>query len=365
MGFKFRKSIKIAPGVKMNVGKRGVGVSVGGKGLRYSVNTSGRRTTTVGVPGSGLSYSSTNSSRNYKTNAYQKRKELEKREKEIQKMQELERAKLEVEVYENKLERLRSIHHECDDYVNWIEISQRQAPFNLGESGPNERQAINMLTGYKPNVLQKLFKQEDKKRNELENEVYKAREKDGELFEEWQATKRVANQILNGDIDTYFQVIEEFDPLGDLVEFGSGFEFGLNDSHNLYVEFEVNGKNVVPNESKSLLKSGKVSQKAMPKSAYFDLYQDYVCSCAIRIARDLFALLPLQNICINAYDEELDSTTGHNKKIAILSVKYDRATFDALNFNHIDPSDALANFEHHITFKKTKGFEEITQFVNA
>lgn len=54
----------------------------------------------------------------------------------------------------------------------------------------------------------------------------------------------------------------------------------------------------------------------------------------------------------------------HNKKIAILSVKYDRATFEALNFNHIDPSDALTNFSHHMKFKKTKGFEEISQFVN-
>lgn len=62
MGFRFRKSFKIAPGVKFNVGKKGVGVSVGGKGFRTSVNTSGRRTTTVGIPGTGLSYTTTTSS---------------------------------------------------------------------------------------------------------------------------------------------------------------------------------------------------------------------------------------------------------------------------------------------------------------
>ena len=63
MGFRFRKSFKIAPGVKLNIGKKGVGVSVGGKGFRTSVNTSGRRTTTVGIPGTGLSYTTTSSSK--------------------------------------------------------------------------------------------------------------------------------------------------------------------------------------------------------------------------------------------------------------------------------------------------------------
>ena len=40
MGFRFRKSFKVAPGVRMNVSKRGVDTTIGGKGLR--VNTSFR-----------------------------------------------------------------------------------------------------------------------------------------------------------------------------------------------------------------------------------------------------------------------------------------------------------------------------------
>lgn len=49
-----RKSIKVAPGVRLNVSKRGVGASVGGRGARYSVHSSGRRTITAGsgvIPG--------------------------------------------------------------------------------------------------------------------------------------------------------------------------------------------------------------------------------------------------------------------------------------------------------------------------
>lgn len=57
MGFRFRKSVKIAPGVRLNVGKKSVGISAGVKGARVSVNSNGRKTTTVGLPGTGLSYS--------------------------------------------------------------------------------------------------------------------------------------------------------------------------------------------------------------------------------------------------------------------------------------------------------------------
>lgn len=59
MGFRFRKSFKIAPGVRVNVGKKSIGISAGVKGARVSVNSSGRKTTTIGLPGTGLSYSKT------------------------------------------------------------------------------------------------------------------------------------------------------------------------------------------------------------------------------------------------------------------------------------------------------------------
>jgi len=43
MGFRMRKSISLAPGVRLNVSKRGVGMSVGAGGVRYSAHSSGRR----------------------------------------------------------------------------------------------------------------------------------------------------------------------------------------------------------------------------------------------------------------------------------------------------------------------------------
>lgn len=59
MGLRFRKSIKLIPGVRLNVGLRRSSLSFGGKGFTYNMGSSGPSRLTVGIPGSGLSYSTT------------------------------------------------------------------------------------------------------------------------------------------------------------------------------------------------------------------------------------------------------------------------------------------------------------------
>jgi len=53
--FRFRKTISILPGVKINLSKTGVSTSVGGKGATLNVGH-GKRNVTLGIPGTGLSY---------------------------------------------------------------------------------------------------------------------------------------------------------------------------------------------------------------------------------------------------------------------------------------------------------------------
>lgn len=57
MGFRFRRSIKLIPGVRLNLGKQSASLSLGGHGATVNLGQKGVRTT-VGLPGSGMSYSS-------------------------------------------------------------------------------------------------------------------------------------------------------------------------------------------------------------------------------------------------------------------------------------------------------------------
>jgi hypothetical protein len=43
MSWGYRRSRRLAPGVRLNLGKRGLGVSVGPRHTRLSANTRGRR----------------------------------------------------------------------------------------------------------------------------------------------------------------------------------------------------------------------------------------------------------------------------------------------------------------------------------
>jgi hypothetical protein len=54
-GLRFRKTIGILPGVKLNISKTGVSTSLGGRGATVNLGTRSR-TATFGIPGTGLSY---------------------------------------------------------------------------------------------------------------------------------------------------------------------------------------------------------------------------------------------------------------------------------------------------------------------
>lgn len=63
MGFRMSKSIKVAPGVRMNFSKSGIGYSAGVKGYRVTKRADGRVQRTASIPGTGISHTSTSGSR--------------------------------------------------------------------------------------------------------------------------------------------------------------------------------------------------------------------------------------------------------------------------------------------------------------
>ncbi len=56
MGFRFRKSIKIFSGLRLNLSKSGPSISIGGRGHSVNISSRGSRVN-IGIPGTGLSYS--------------------------------------------------------------------------------------------------------------------------------------------------------------------------------------------------------------------------------------------------------------------------------------------------------------------
>lgn len=89
----------------------------------------------------------------------------------------------------------------------------------------------------------------------------------------------------------------------------------------------------------------------MSETEYNYFLQDYVCSVCIRIARDMFALLPIKNTIVHAV---LDGST-------IVSVDFDRVRLSKVKFGYIDPSDTLEKFRHNMNFCANNGFSSINK----
>ena len=56
MGFNLRRSKKLFPGIRLNLSKNGLGVSIGPAHTKISLSPKGRMTSNLGVPGTGLRY---------------------------------------------------------------------------------------------------------------------------------------------------------------------------------------------------------------------------------------------------------------------------------------------------------------------
>lgn len=303
MGLRFRKSVSILPGVRLNFGKNTASVSVGVPGFRKTINTKGQVTTTVGIPGTGLYYVDTKKagSRSRAT-TYETRRTAREDYSPISTpttsyvntgpMPTIETPNVSIveEPRQISTEQIKSIHKSVDDSVDWTEVLCNPNP-------PDETYNKEM----------------------------------------WRYYHSVAGSVLSGDIDTYLQVVYEVNPLDDLLDYGTGFEFGTDSPKLMEVEFVVNDRAL------------SNARRSMGTAEYNDVLQDFVCSTAIRIARDMFALLPIKLCTVHAVFNQN----------TILSVQFDRTTLAKIRFNFADPSDVVNQFSNRMDFDMNTGFSAV------
>lgn len=299
MGFNYRKSINLGKGIRVNMSKSGPSISFGRKGLRVSVNSSGTVRGTAGIPGSGMYY--------------------------------------------KKQMNLKNI------IMGWFGRGGEEAPAELAETGtpgPAESEPADQYR-YVHRFADEPIDWEE------------VRLSQDEATEDGRYTRELAEGVLKGDDDSWLKVVEEMQPFADLTEFGSDFEVGMTVEDFMGVTFNVHADKVVPQDVVTILKSGKESVKPMGVKRRNELIRDYVVSVTFRVARDLFALLPVDTIVVNAEERGVDPATGHDEEMTLLSVIFTREAFQQLNFERVVPHEALINFEHALDFKVTKGLQPV------
>src|SRR5665213_475191 len=264
-----------------------------------------------------------------------------------------------VEAHENHLEMIVTLHHDAADPSDWAQVIASAPPPPTQE---RESQARRALEPYQPSILDRLFGGAKKRRAELEAVMPKARAEDEaahrEALEQWNQYQHTARGIVQGDLQAYQVAIENLGTFEEIEAIGGKVVTRVIEQAVVEASVFV-PHTIVPTVEQKLLASGKLSTKDMPKAKYWGFYQEHVCSVALRVARELFHLLPVGRVLVDVGTVRLNTATGHMTNDTFLSVDFDRERLLSVNFRRIDPSDAVQSFTHKMDFKKSTGFVPI------
>jgi hypothetical protein len=110
----------------------------------------------------------------------------------------------------------------------------------------------------------------------------------------------------------------------------------------------------------------KLSVKEMGPTAVQKLYAQHVHSIAFRLLGEAFGMLPtVQEVVLSAYSQRKNKATGHEADEYLLSAAVPRAAWEKLNFSDlpaIDVLNALALFQLRRSMTKTGVFAAVQPF---
>lgn len=287
--------------------------------------------------------------------AKKRQRELERQAKEFSKLSQQQQASFEVEEYENKLEMLQSVHKEQGEVCDWLSIFSTLPPLPPKKRSFNELRALQNIAITPPHLKSKAPDSiVEQARSHDEQEFQDSIKSYSDEKAELDRFKSLSRRMLDRDRKAYKDALTEFNPFAEIHRMGSKVRFVFNSSKIISVIVKFKGTEVIPSEVKSLTSTGKLSVKQMPKSRFQELYQDCICSCMLRIARESFAILPIDTILITATIDALDSSTGQTIEQSVLSVVIPRSAMSQLDFDRLDPSDAIETFLHRGNFKASR-----------
>ncbi|HVF60083.1 MAG TPA: hypothetical protein VNJ70_09775 [Thermoanaerobaculia bacterium] len=222
------------------------------------------------------------------------------------------------------------------------------------------------MDSYNPTSLARWLGLGETRKERLASELDEARKNDAadsaaaerryqEALADYHEQRELAERLLAGDVEALMEVIREFNLFSAISALGSSVQIRALPNLRMAAELQIHGEDCIPRQALTLLKSGRASTKKLPKGDYYRLHQDYVCSAVLRVARELFALTPVEAVTVTATDMVLNSTTGHLEPQALLSAFIPRATFERLDLNRVDPSDCFRNFLHNMNFRPSTG----------
>jgi len=341
MGLRFRKSVKICKGVKLNFSKSGTSVTFGEKGYHKTISSTGRVTTTVGLPGTGIYWTDSKKIGGTKKKANSKSinnksNNNSSRTRETYSSY-VDEQRYSTPIYDNT-QYEEPILTEIEESVSVQSREEKQVHLEdffsgvrLPETKSSQHENTKTLVSeceqeVDYNQIRSIYVRCDET---IEWDEIQAGVSFTELMMDkslWSKCRRYAPQIVNGNVDTYLEVIEEFKPVDDLLLYCGDFEFGTDKGNYMEVEFDIIPDSVLHN------KEGN------------PLFNEYVYAVSIRVARDIMALLPVATVVLHV---EYENRT-------ILSIMFKKNLMVSLDYKKMTASEIASKFEKNDGMKNTQ-----------
>jgi hypothetical protein len=297
-------------------------------------------------------------------------RELERQHRAYEKAAAAERALTEAATFENYLTLIVSLHKDCSDPWKWHTLVETPPPERPTRLSAREQTALRARDGYKPGLAQRIFGDAKRERSRLDQAVTTAKNADDGAYQQavskfemgytlWQTRKSLGARIVAAERTAYREALDHAGAFEELDSYDTKVSVTAVEDDAIALHCEITDPEIVPTEEVKLTAGRKLTTKTMAVGRYWDLYQDHVCSCALRVARETLAVLPITRAVVSVGTKKLDTSTGHQRLVTLITVMCSREVLQSLNFSAIDPSDAMTNFPHRMKFKKSSGFEPV------
>ncbi|RYY28427.1 MAG: hypothetical protein EOP62_04335 [Sphingomonadales bacterium] len=270
-----------------------------------------------------------------------------------------------VEEYDAIVEALTGAHRVTFTRLDWLTTAT--APL-LGEperQDDEEAAAQARLDGFVPGWFTRLLKREEKVRQDMKDRVLFARSRDdlahGERVDAAARQNdaiRAAQRLVEGAPDAIVHALETHSGLGSLPYSVEGLDTLFVDDRVIAV---VDGLDLedMPEESVSLLKSGKASFKALPAGKRYEMHRDALCSAAMRVALEFLSTLPIEAVEVVMLTDILDRATGHIDAKPVLYLRVAEQAVRTLNLSRTDAAALVERLGGHMDWSKRDGFRAI------
>lgn len=393
MGLRFRKSIKICKGVKVNISKSGLSLSVGTKGASLNFSDKGTRVT-AGLAGTGLSYSTMlsknkKSSNNSKSNSSyigsidysldvdEKGKILildndqseikdplvlnkikatnSYKQKELELNQERELALEQYVQQTNEVSQKMSDIYKYSAYVRSREDFLKELQGNVRQS--NQDDTINLSS---PNeLLDNFYKTiSNKRQNYTQEQLYDEKEESYLLDEE----KKELLDLFNGDQQA---ICDKFDKWISSIELPVEINIDYNWDSNTNTmmidtdlpEIEDIPNTIVERSDNDIIKEKKKTQETIRKE-----YIRVIFGLAVLIVSHVFDISPaIENVIISGYTQRRNKL-GDLVDIYVYSLKFERSQFEHVRVDLKDPLEFCLNTTNRINMTSSNLLKEIVPY---